>query len=28
VNQRVGDSALVEEPGKPLDASKLWKPAR
>ncbi|MGN6283839.1 MAG: ABC transporter substrate-binding protein [Afipia sp.] len=26
VNQKVGDSALVAEPGKPLDPSKLWKP--
>jgi branched-chain amino acid transport system substrate-binding protein len=28
VNQHVGDSALVEEAGKPLDTSKLWKPAK
>jgi branched-chain amino acid transport system substrate-binding protein len=28
VNQKIEDSALVEEPGKPIDASKLWKPAR
>lgn len=28
VNQKVGDSALVEEQGKPIDPSKLWKPAR
>jgi branched-chain amino acid transport system substrate-binding protein len=26
VNQKVSDSVLVEEPGKPLDPSKLWKP--
>lgn len=28
VNQKVADSVLVEEAGKPIDASKLWKPAR
>jgi len=28
VNQKVGDSVLVEEPGKPLDPSKLWKPTK
>jgi branched-chain amino acid transport system substrate-binding protein len=28
VNQHVGDSALVEQGGKPLDTSKLWKPAK
>lgn len=28
VNQKVGDSALAEEAGKPLDTSKLWKPAK
>jgi branched-chain amino acid transport system substrate-binding protein len=28
VNQKVGDSVLVEEPGKPLDPSKLWKPSK
>src|SRR3954471_7578776 len=28
VNQKVGDSALVEEQRKPIDPSKLWKPAR
>lgn len=28
VNQHVGDAALVEQPGQPLDPSKLWKPAK
>jgi branched-chain amino acid transport system substrate-binding protein len=28
LNQKVGDSVLVEEPGKPLDPSKLWKPTK
>jgi branched-chain amino acid transport system substrate-binding protein len=28
MNQKVEDSALVEEPGHPLDAAKLWKPAK
>ena len=28
VNQKVENSALVEEPGHPLDAAKLWKPAK
>jgi branched-chain amino acid transport system substrate-binding protein len=27
-NQKVADSVLVEEPGKPIDPAKLWKPAR
>jgi len=28
VNQKVGDAVLVEESGKPIDPSKLWRPAR
>lgn len=28
VNQKVEDSALLSQPGQPLDKSKLWKPAK
>ncbi|HWW48316.1 MAG TPA: ABC transporter substrate-binding protein [Xanthobacteraceae bacterium] len=28
VNQKVENSALVEQPGQPLDPAKLWKPAK
>ena len=28
VNQKIEDSVLVEEPGKPIDPSRLWKPSR
>lgn len=28
VNQKIDDSPLIQEPGKPFDTSKVWKPAR